>query len=178
LLKDGTLCIQTLSAGTPEQPYRLETFDGASFQPLSVPPPDPAPGSSLSTLFAAQNGDLWVSGDHGTACYHDQKWRTFTSTDRSTPESVVGFTELADGKIWCATADKVWAFDGRNWSAVRAGMDRINAFIGTRDGSLWVAAFSRARGLRMARKRACPEGESGRFMRTSVVVSGPEPPAG
>ena len=139
LLKDGRLCVQTLSVGAPEQQYRLETFDGASFQPLSVPPPDPAPGSSLSTLFAAQNGDLWVSGDRGTACYHDQKWRTFASTDRSSPEAVVGFAELADGKIWCATADKVWAFDGRNWSAVRAGMDRINAFIGTRDGSLWVA---------------------------------------
>jgi signal transduction histidine kinase/ligand-binding sensor domain-containing protein len=158
LLKDGTLCIQTLSAGTPEQPYRLETFDGASFQPLSVPPPDPAPGSSLSTLFAAQNGDLWVSGDHGTACYHDQKWRTFTSTDRSIPESVVGFTELADGKIWCATADKVWAFDGRNWSAVRAGMDRINAFIGTRDGSLWVA----------------DEGGLHRFFQGAWVENGPE----
>jgi signal transduction histidine kinase len=139
LLKDGRLCVQTLSADAPEQQYHLETFDGAGFQPLSVPPPDPSPGSSLSTLFAAQNGDLWVSGERGTACYHNQKWQTFTSTDPSSPESVVGFAELADGKLWCATADKVWAFDGRNWSAVRAGMDRINAFIGTRDGSLWVA---------------------------------------
>jgi signal transduction histidine kinase/ligand-binding sensor domain-containing protein len=139
LLKDGRLCVQTLRAGAPEQQYSLEAFDGAGFQLLSVPPPDPSPGSSLSILFAAQNGDLWVSGERGTACYHEQKWRTFAATDRSSPESVVGFAELADGKIWCATADKVWAFDGRNWSAVRAGMDRINAFIGSRDGSLWVA---------------------------------------
>ena len=137
MLKDGRLCVQTLGVGAPEPQYRLEAFDGASFQPLSVPAPDT--GSSLSILFAAQNGDLWVSGERGTACYHDQKWRTFASTDRSSPEAVVGFAELADGKIWCATADKVWAFDGRNWSAVRAGMDRINAFIGSHDGSLWVA---------------------------------------
>ena len=137
LLKDGSLCV--LSVGAAEHRYHLETFDGVTFQPLPVPPPDPSPGGSLSTLFAAQNGDLWVSGDRGIACYHEQKWRAFTSTDRSSPEAVVGFAELADGKIWCATADKVWAFDGRNWSAVRAGMDRINAFIGTRDGSLWIA---------------------------------------
>ena len=104
--------------------------------------PDPSPGANLSTLFAAQNGDLWVSGDRGTAWFHDQKWRTFASTDGSTPESVVAFAEFADGKIWCATPDKVWAFDGRNWSAVRAGLDRINALIAARDGSLWVGTDS------------------------------------
>jgi signal transduction histidine kinase len=139
LMKDGRLCVQILSPGALQQQFLLETFDGSSFQALPVPPPDPSPGNSLSTLFVAQSGDLWVSGDRGTACYHAQKWRTFISTDRSSPESVVSFAELADGKIWCATADKVWAFDGRNWSVVRPGMDRINAFIRTRDGSLWVA---------------------------------------
>jgi hypothetical protein len=35
LLKDGRLCVQTLSAGAPEQQYRLETFDGASWQPFA-----------------------------------------------------------------------------------------------------------------------------------------------
>ncbi len=139
LLQDGRLCVQVISRPASGQPYRLEAYDGATFQPLALSPPDPSLGSSLSTLFAAQNGDLWVSGDHGTACYHDQKWRTFPSTDQTSPDSVVAFAELADGRIWCATADKVWAFDGRNWSAVRAGMDHVNAFIGTRDGSLWVA---------------------------------------
>jgi signal transduction histidine kinase/ligand-binding sensor domain-containing protein len=142
LLKDGRLCVQILSSEGPESHYRLETYDGAKFEPLSVPPPAPSPGASLSMLFAAQNGDIWVSGDHGTAWFHDQKWRTFTSADKSSPESVVGFAELADGKIWCATADKVWAFDGRSWSAVRVAMDRINASIGTRDGSLWLAGDS------------------------------------
>jgi signal transduction histidine kinase len=142
LLKDGRLCVQIPSGEAPAQRYRLETYDGATFEPLSVPPPEPSLGPGLSTLFVAQNGDLWVSGDHGTACFHDQKWRTFTSTDKSSPESVVGFAELPDGRIWCATPDKVWAFDGRSWSAMRVGMDRINAFIGTRDGSLWVAGDS------------------------------------
>jgi signal transduction histidine kinase len=142
LLKDGRLCIQILSGEASAQHYRLETYDGTTFEPLSVPPPEPLLGTGLSRLFVAQNGDLWVSADHGTACFHDQKWRTFTSTDKSGPESVVGFAELPDGRIWCATPDKVWGFDGRSWSALRVGMDRINAFIGTRDGSLWVAGGS------------------------------------
>jgi len=139
LLRDARLCVQILSGEGPESHFRLEAYDGAKFEPLSVPPPVPSPGAGLTTLFAAQNGDLWVSGDHGTAWFHDQKWRVFTSTDKSTPDSVVAFAELADGKIWCATADKVWAFDGRNWSAVRVALYRINDCIGARDGSLWVA---------------------------------------
>jgi signal transduction histidine kinase/ligand-binding sensor domain-containing protein len=142
LLKDGRLCVQIHSGEAPEQRNRLEAYDGVKFEPLSLPALDASPGASLSTLFAAQNGDLWVSGELGTACFHDQKWRTFPANDKSNPEAVVGFAELADGKIWCATADKVWAFDGRSWSAVRVGMERINTFIGTRDGSLWVAGDS------------------------------------
>jgi signal transduction histidine kinase len=142
LLRDGRLCLQPLGAGTAAQIFRLETYDGARFEPLALPPPEPPPGTFLSALLAAQNGDLWVSGDRGTAWYHDQKWRTFASTDGSTPESVVAFAEFADGRIWCATPDKVWAFDGRNWSAMRGGLDRINALMAARDGSLWVGTDS------------------------------------
>jgi signal transduction histidine kinase len=142
MLKSGRLCFQTLSAGVAEPGFRLETYDGARFGTLNLPPPDSSPGGNLSTLFAAQNGDYWVSGDRSTAWFHEQRWRTFASTDGSTPESVVAFAEFADGKIWCATPDKVWAFDGRNWSAVRVGLDRVNALIAARDGSLWVGTDS------------------------------------
>jgi signal transduction histidine kinase len=142
LLKDGRLCLQILGAGATDQTFRLEAYDGAVFELLPLPPPKLSPGSILSSLFAAQNGDLWLSGDRGTARYHDQKWRTFASTDGSSPASVVAFTEFADGRIWCATPDKVWVFDGRNWSAVRVGQDRINALIAARDGSLWVGTDS------------------------------------
>ncbi len=139
LLGDGGLCVQTLSPDAVERNLRLEAYDGVSFEPLSVPPPDWPRASNLSTLFAAQKGDLWLSGDRGTAWYHDQKWRTFDSTGGSSPESAIGFVQFADGKIWCATQDKVWAFDGRNWFAMRVGLDRVNALIGSRDGGLWAA---------------------------------------
>ena len=142
LLKDGRLCFQILETGAAEPTFRLDAYDGAAFESLALPPPKLSPGSILSTLFAAQNGDLWLSGNQGTARYHDQKWRTFTSTDGSSPASVVAFTEFADGRIWCATPDKVWAFDGRNWSAVRVELDRINALMAARDGSLWVGTDS------------------------------------
>ncbi len=139
LLRDGSLCVQSKLGGA-ESSYRLEKFDGERFEPLLEPEPDPALGINLDAVFAAQNGDLWVSSDRGTACYHEKKWRAFAAGDRTMPEAVQRFTELADGKIWCATRNQVWEFDGKNWSLRRRGFDRINTLVRTRDGSVWVAA--------------------------------------
>jgi ligand-binding sensor domain-containing protein len=181
LLKNGRLCFQASTNGAAVPDLHLEAYDGDRFVPFKLPPPDSSPGDTLSTLFAAQNGDLWISGDRGTAWYHEQRWRTFTSTDGSTPESVVAFAESADGKIWCATQDKVWAFSGRDWSAVRVGFDRVNALIAARDGSLWVGTesglyrFFQGAWSRMAPTRASLAGPSASFTRMSAAASGSAP---
>ncbi len=145
LLKDGTLCVQRSKAGASEQesPARLEAYDGNRFEPLDDQPPEPSVGSNFSALLTTQNGDLWLSGDRGTAWYHEKKWRTFPAGNKMAPEAAVCFAELADGRIWCAAQDQIWQFDGRNWSALRGGFDRINAVVrARRDGSLWVASNS------------------------------------
>jgi signal transduction histidine kinase len=140
-LKDGRLVVERLM---PENSFpdtsRLQIYDGSRFESFPDPPTDPLLTTNLSSFFTAQNGDLWLGGEHGTALYHDKKWRVFTSNDKSTPESVLCFIEIADGKIWCATTEKVWEFDGRNWSSVKRGFDRVNAMVRSRDGSVWVAS--------------------------------------
>ena len=138
LLRDGRLCLQnlTLSDGST-----FATFDGTSFQRLPCPAPDSALGGDISAFFEAQNGDLWVGAEHGTGCYHEKKWKIFAPTDKSNPEAPVAFAELPDNKIWCGTADKIWQFDGRDWSEVRRGFDRINSLLRShRDTSIWVAS--------------------------------------
>ncbi len=140
-MKDGGVCLQ-IDPGVPAENYRLEKYDGLHRSRLLEPAPEMALGATLSSLFTAQNGDLWVSGERGTACYHDHKWRTFASSDDFTPAAALAFIEVADGKVWCATREQVWEFDGRGWSAVRRGFDGINALVRTRDGSVWVASNS------------------------------------
>jgi signal transduction histidine kinase len=142
LLADGSLCVQRLDADVSEATYRLEKYDGVGFTPLSEPPPDRVLGPVLYTLFAARNGDLWLSGERGAARFHDKKWRAFASTDKTTPEAARYFVEEQDGKICCAAGDRIWEFDGQNWSVLRRGFDRINALARARDGSLWVASNS------------------------------------
>ena len=120
----------------------LEKYDGHSLEPLPDPPAASAAGTNLASLFASQSGDLWLSGEAGTAWYHDKKWHAFPVADQTGLASALGFIELPDGRIWCATRDQVWEFDGRNWSVIRRGSDRINDVQRTRDGSIWIASNS------------------------------------
>jgi signal transduction histidine kinase len=178
LFKDGRLCVERLAAeNAPASTPHLEIYDGYRFEAFPEPPTDPLVASNLYAFFAAQNGDFWLGGERGTALYHDKKWRVFSSNDKSTPESVLCFVEIADGKIWCATSDKVWEFDGRNWSIMRRGFDRVNAMVRSREGSVWVASnnglfrFSQGNwvengaeeGLASASVRDLCEDQSGRF---------------
>jgi len=138
LLPDGSLCIQSWDTGTATGETTtcyFDRFDGIQSKPLTDPPPD----LGFSTLFAARNGDLWLGGDKGIAWYHEKKWRTFPVSDRAVPDVAFGFAELTDGRIWCATRDGLWEFDGHDWSSVRAGFDHINALQCAHDGSVWVA---------------------------------------
>jgi len=139
-LKDGSICIQSYTPGGATRDCRLETFDGDQLHP--IPFPAPTMGGEFYTVFEAQNGDVWLSGERGIACCHDKKWRTFASASGATSKAVSGFTELADGKIWRAAEDGIQEFDGRNWSVVQTGFHHINTLLRTHDGSVWVASNS------------------------------------
>ncbi len=142
LLPDGSLCLQDLEMAPNGVSCPLGRCDGSKFEPLSDPPPSQTVGTNCSAVFAAPDGDLWVSGEAGTACYHNKTWRGFAATEQIGPAEALSFVELADGKIWCATQDQIWEFDGRNWSLARGGFGRVNKVLGTRDGSVWVASNS------------------------------------
>jgi signal transduction histidine kinase/ligand-binding sensor domain-containing protein len=138
LLKDGNLVVQSFGPGPSPPGSRLDLYDGTRLAPFLELPTDPMLGTNMFALCKAQNGDVWLSSEHGVACYRDKKWRTFVSTDRSTPELARWFAEPADGKIWCANSERIWEFDGKNWLVVRSGFDRINGLTRARDGSMWV----------------------------------------
>jgi signal transduction histidine kinase len=138
LLKDGSLCVQSWNPGAAAGKWDacyFDLLDGAQFRPLA----DPPPASGFSTLFAARDGDLWLGGDSGIAWYHKNKWRLFPISNRAVPDPVVRFAELPNERIWCATRDKLWEFDGQNWSPTGASFININDLWCSRDGSVWVA---------------------------------------
>lgn len=140
LLRDGRVCIQTWGTNAAA-PYQLEAFDGGQWQPFPGPGPELDIGRSFSSILETQNGDVWFGTDRGTAWFNEKKWKFFNAEDKNSPAAPISFVEFPEGKIWCATIDKVWQFDGRDWSEVRRGFDRINAMLRShRDGSVWVAS--------------------------------------
>ena len=140
LLKDGSLCVQRPGSDAAGAPVELASYDGLNLIPLPDPLPASMPAGTLTAVLEARNGDLWIAADRASAVCHDHHWQVFASLDHSAPEGIVHFAELAGGKIWCATLDKVWHFDGRAWAEARRGFDHINALTSGRDGSLWVAS--------------------------------------
>ncbi len=140
LLKDGALCVQNSDMAPPGSAGALERFDGRHLEPLPSPPPRAALGASLSCLFTAQNGDLWLGGGLATGCFHENTWRIFSAGEKLAPAAPVAFIELPDGRIWAASQDQLWEFDGRNWSVARRGFDHINALTRGSDGSIWIAS--------------------------------------
>jgi signal transduction histidine kinase/ligand-binding sensor domain-containing protein len=133
LLKDGSLCVQSWNPGMAAGQFDL--FDGDQFKPMADPPPE----SGFSTFFAVRDGDLLLGGDNGIAWYHKNKWRLFPVSDRAVPAPVICFAELPNERIWCATREKLWEFDGQTWSPISTSFNNIHALWCSRDGSVWVA---------------------------------------
>jgi signal transduction histidine kinase len=140
--REGVIAVEIAASesSTNVTSARLEVFDGDKFAPLSLPGAEQALSPGLSRFFVAQNRDVWVGGQFGVACLHNKEWRMFSSKESSAPNTALAFIELPDSKIWCATPDRIWEFDGKNWATVRRGFDKINALMQTRDGSVWVAS--------------------------------------
>jgi signal transduction histidine kinase/ligand-binding sensor domain-containing protein len=139
VLNDGTLCVQSFTSDAVGDSYRLEMFDGRRFQVFQSQSPQHILNGNLRSVFTAQNGDLWFASERNVACLHDGKWQEFSDADKLAPANAIAFVELAGGKIWCAGADRISEFDGRDWIVVRSGLDHINAMTRTSDGSVWVA---------------------------------------
>ncbi|HTA29233.1 MAG TPA: hypothetical protein VK731_02035, partial [Candidatus Cybelea sp.] len=141
LLKDGRVCCATARTHDSNQRNRLAVFDGTNFRSLPIFVPQQAATSTLSCLLTTQSGDLWLAGDFGTAYLHG-RWTLFPASESGAPEGVSHLAELASGQIRCASREKIWSFDGKNWSLVRAGFHHLNAMLCARDGGVWVGEDS------------------------------------
>jgi signal transduction histidine kinase len=134
-LPDGSVCLW-LDAGT----NYFDSFDGVGLHPLADAPMQK--DDDFNTLFVDGNGDIWVGGEREVWWRHGGGWQRFASDDHTTPENTVGFAQGPEGRVWCATLDGIWAFDGKNWIPMHARFNHINALVRSHDGSMWVASNS------------------------------------
>lgn len=141
LLKDGTLCVLVKnSEGATNQPFELQVFDGEHFKAFPLPQPEINLNNEPQLLFASQNGNLWLAGEKSVFWFQDKKWQIFAPSSAQPISGLSSMLEISDGKIWCGIDDRIWEFDGKTWSLIRAGFDHVNSLTKTVDGSIWVAA--------------------------------------
>jgi signal transduction histidine kinase/CheY-like chemotaxis protein len=95
----------------------------------------------LRTVLERTNGDLWVGGSAGGCAYAGgHVLYPFDQSLGYTESGVFALFELPDGTILAGGRDQVFRYDGRSWTLIRSGLDRIRSIIRSRDGTVWVAS--------------------------------------
>ncbi len=121
---------------------RFERFDGAGFSPWPEAPPPTGAEGEIFFLERAAGGDWWLGTSLGPAWWREDRWQFFGPADGYTGDGALARVEFEDGRIWCASLNRVFEFDGRRWTVVLSALDHVNALRRTSDGSVWVAAHN------------------------------------
>jgi ligand-binding sensor domain-containing protein len=130
-----------LATQAPDNPgLRLEIYDGVRFQTRAE---IGAGWANLRCVLEQGNGDLWLGGTAGGAVYRQGLLLdVFAAGKGYTDSGVFALGTLPSGEIIAGGRDQVLKYDGRSWTLLRAGLDRVRSFARTRGGSLWVASAS------------------------------------
>jgi signal transduction histidine kinase/CheY-like chemotaxis protein len=126
---------------TPNAPgFRLEIYDGSTFRTYLDVGAE-WKGANARCILEQPNGDLWLGGPAGGALYRNGRLSDpFESTSGYTDTGVFALGTLPSGEIIAGGRDQVLKYNGKTWTLLRSGLDRIRTFTMSRDGALWVAS--------------------------------------
>jgi len=130
---DGTLWVVTKPGA------RVEIYDGKTFRMVA----DLSQfwnGDNIRCLLEMGDGTLWIGGSGGTAVWRNGVSHMLGPADGFTETGAFEFAEFPPGQILVGGRDKLLRFDGRRWSELRSGLDRVRTIAKSRDGVLWVAS--------------------------------------
>jgi signal transduction histidine kinase len=139
-LPDGALALQAgYDPSAAEPGFRIERYDGTSFELLIESRPDWNFGGELRFLLVQANGDLWLGGSGGLARLRDSTFEIFGVAHGFWETKPLLLAEVSEGKLWCGSADKILEYNGVKWSIVRSEVNRVNQIVRGHDGKIWVA---------------------------------------
>jgi signal transduction histidine kinase/ligand-binding sensor domain-containing protein len=124
--------------------YSLFRFDGLEFKRFSSSEGLQVP--TVSTLFAMDDGGLWVGHRLGGATFIKRNTAIqYSPSQNGFPDGVVyGFDVDHSGTVWVATHEGVARFDGKEWERVDGSLGfpkgSARSLLVDRRGVLWVAS--------------------------------------
>ncbi len=86
------------------------------------------------------DGVVWIGGSTGLFNCESGLPDSLRRIEDSPSDRASCFAEVGNGRVWFGAGDLIFGFDGRKWSVVASGFDRVNSILSARDGSVWVAA--------------------------------------
>ena len=126
---------------TKTERFRLDVFDGTTFQPGI----DTVPPFAIEILkFIRQDraGTVWFGDPSRLAHYANGTLAEVGAREGYTASGGYSFGELPDGRIVAGGRNKLLEFDGRAWKQRIGKLDRVRAILPGRDGTVWVATAS------------------------------------
>jgi signal transduction histidine kinase/CheY-like chemotaxis protein/streptogramin lyase len=130
---DGTFWVVTKPG------YRLEIYDGKEFRTVVDLTPS-WKGDDIRCLLETGGGTLWIGGPGGAAVWRNGVLHMLGPADGFTETGAFELAEFPPGEILAGGRNKLLRFDGRRWSELRSGLDRVRTIATSRDGVLWVAS--------------------------------------
>jgi signal transduction histidine kinase/DNA-binding response OmpR family regulator/streptogramin lyase len=126
--------------GTPG--FRLEIYDGASFRKV-LELGGEWQGAKLRTVLERGPGEIWLGGSAGGGLFRNGIFSNpFQRETGYTETGVFVLGTLPSGELLAGGRDQILKYDGKFWTSLRSGLDRVRHLTTTRDGSLWVASAS------------------------------------
>ncbi|MBN1301936.1 MAG: T9SS type A sorting domain-containing protein [Melioribacteraceae bacterium] len=74
------------------------------------------PSNEVRSLWADNEGKLWVGTAAGVVLIHDNSWTVYNTTNSDLPHNwIYAFAQDSEGTMWIGTAGGLAKFDGANW---------------------------------------------------------------
>src|ERR1035437_1800427 len=124
--------------GTPG--FRLDVYDGVTFRKV-LQLGSEWQGANLRVALERAEGEIWLGGTAGGGLYRDGKFSNpFQANSGYTDAGVFVLGSLPTGEMVAGGRDRLLRYDGKSWTPMHGGLDRIRKLTTTRDGALWVAS--------------------------------------
>jgi signal transduction histidine kinase/CheY-like chemotaxis protein len=137
-MADGRL--QVLTRDRPAGAYYLEAFDGSRFTEIEPIGFIPNKYDDIRTTLRTADGAIWFGGP-GLAAVHRQGHNTVFDARQGFPgHGTFSMFQPEPGRILIGDRDALIGYDGKTWSVLRGGIDRMRRIIRARDGTIWAAS--------------------------------------
>jgi signal transduction histidine kinase/DNA-binding response OmpR family regulator len=122
--------------------FQLDVYDGASFRKVLKLGAE-WQGANLRSVLERAPGEIWLGGTAGGGLYRDGKFSDpFQRENGYTDTGVFVLGSLPAGEMVAGGRDQILKYNGKSWTVMRDGLDRVRHLTATPDGALWVASAS------------------------------------